>query len=444
MSHALALARAVYVATGSSIERLIRCASSIALPHVYFETIHSERGVVIHSFLEATTKVGREDALAAVPDQWRDACDALDLTGLDAQLALTAEIAMAYDCERDVTRELGRGAGRIYDDVQETEIPCMLDIVGVREVVVEEIETSPGVFFQVKKRIGLVVDWKSGWLTRRKNVSTDWQLKFGALAAARRFDLDEVEVQLINVAEGMKPYARRAYYTSFDIARIASEVRDFYAGAVEVRALYRTGRLPERFNVGEWCEHCPSKLLCPSQRARITAALALEPSDIRQLPPAQLGELYVKGKEAIGLLAKMCDEIEGLVGAPGLPSLFLSNEADGKSRWLAMVMSDPNEYLDGPISFDVVRRMLGEKYALIAAPPKASKKGITKAIQQAQKDRVVRPKKGTEKRNEILVEIRKAKGTRRATPAPVVQEMIVEKPLPGGALPALPEGDADE
>lgn len=425
-----------YVATGSSIERLIRCASSIGLSHIHFATAFSERGTVIHSYLEGCADGDRELALAAVPEEWRDACAAIDLSGLDIHLSLTAEVAIAYDVETDTARELGRGAGRVYETVTDSEIPCCLDVVGVRE---EEVQVSPGVYLQRKRRIGLVVDWKTGWLTRKKRVENDWQLKFGALAVARLYDLDVVEVQLINLSEG-KPYVQRRVYTIVDLAQIAVEVGEFYDRAVEVRSLHAAGKLPAKYELGEWCEQCPARDLCPARLSLVRAALDRKPADIARLSDEEVADLYRRLTNAKRLINQTLEQLKGIVMAPGRGPVFLSEESDGKLRYLAPIVSEGNEQVDGPITYEVVAKMLGEEYARIAAPPDATKKGIKAAVRKAREDGRVRRGYGEKTEKAILAELRKRGGATKRAPKMRAEEIVVEKELPGvDDHPALPE-----
>ncbi len=422
----------LYVATGSSIERLIQCASSIALPHLHYETAYSERGKAVHSFLEVHGSVGRVSALETVPHEWRAACEALDLTGVEHLLSLTAEIAIAYDVETDTARELGRGQGRVYHDVKETEIPCTLDVVGVREV--------------DGRRIGIVVDWKSGWATRKKKIATDWQMRFAAIAAMRLFDLDEVEVQLINLSEDGRPYVQKRTYHAFDVARAVAEVRAFYGRAVEVRELHAENRLPEKYEIGEWCDQCPARASCPAQRALISGLLdrPITSRPIAELPDAEVAELRGKLQRLKKAVYAALEEIDNLVLAPGRGPLFLEKTAEGKLRFLASVVKEGNEFVDGPVTFAVVKELLGEEYATIAAPPDASKKGISLAVREAKKKGLVHAREGEKTVEKILAEVRKRGGTKRKAAAPKVEELLVDDVLPGAKMPAqLEEGDGD-
>ena len=67
----------------------------MALPHASHSTIYTSRGTAIHAFLEDVSAIGRDAALELVDGEYRDTCEALNLDGLDLQLSLAAEVAIA-------------------------------------------------------------------------------------------------------------------------------------------------------------------------------------------------------------------------------------------------------------------------------------------------------------------------------------------------------------
>lgn len=422
-----------YLATGSSIERLVRCPSSIALPHVRFETPYSNRGTAIHAFFEDVARNGREAALAAVDDEYRDVCWSLNLDGLDMQLQLAAEVALAYDCIRDTGRELGRGQGRIYDDVTSDEIPCALDVVGVKLV--------------PAGRRGLVIDWKTGWTTKKKRVASDWQVRFGALAAARTFDLDIVDVQLIHVSEDMPPWIQRGSYSAFAIEQTAAEVQAFHQVALNVRDQYLAGETPKDFNTGEWCDYCPAKTFCPAWTRMLRAVIAGDAeqlSIVSPMTPDMAGHAWREIERIEKILKVVKGQIYGL--AKSMP-VHLGETADGMHRWLCEVLAEGNESFDGDAAYEAVAEVvgafvkdaeIGERAASEATKLTTTKKDIAAAVKGA-----VPRGKGAKVIDEVHKAIRERGGARKKVGLKI--EQIITKDATAPAPRALPaaEGESD-
>lgn len=414
-----------YVTTGSAIERAMHCISSLALPHARFDTPASSRGTAIHKFLEKLAErdengdaISVEAALDQVDDEWRDACAALDLTGLDDHLSLTAEVAIAYNVVDDTARVLGYGDGASYSDVGEDEIPCRLDVVGMRTL-------DTGI------RRGLVIDWKSGWYTRRKRVRSDWQLKFGALAASRAFSLDACEVQLINVGDSL-PYARRCDYGPMDLDRIAMQVAELHERALEVRAEFAAGKWPATFNMGDWCTFCPGKLFCPAHTRLIRSVMSMDEIDdvlrVSPMPPEVAADAYLRVRAARRALNVIESQVKAIAAAQ---PLFLGLDEFGIEHWLGRVVKAGNEKLDGAAVYAAVEHVLGEDAADDATTLTSTKKQIESAIKAH-----VKRGEGARTMRAVLEHVRASGGASR-TPRENIEEYAV-KPAP--AVPALPEG----
>lgn len=410
---------AKYLTSGSAIERVAICKASVALPHAHHETEYTQRGTAIHSFLEACSKVGRDDALAQVDEEWRDSCAELNLDGLHEQLSLAAEVALAYDVETDTARELGRGEGRAYDSVTESEIPATLDVVGCRPI--------------VDGRRGLVIDWKSGFSTRRK-IEHVVQLDFGALCVARAFGCDIVEVQLIHVHEGFAPWVQRKVIEGWEIDAFASYVRDIYDECKVLRAEMRAGKLPTDYSTGSWCDRCGARQWCPAQTSLLRSVLSKDlldgPLRMSPIPPSVLAQLWndLHAAQSVLSLAKA-----KVLAYASQTTISLGKNADGHDRWIGKVLAEGNEKIDGEIAYDVLSEMLGEDVALAATKVTASKKDIDAAIKLA-----VPRGKGAEKIREVYAELRVRDGAKR-----VWKQDVKEFTTKPSDMPALPPGESE-
>lgn len=352
-----------YLTSGSAVERAFQCEASVVLPRASFTSEYTQRGTMIHAFLESCAKVGRDAALVQIDEVAdRDVCAEIDLSGLDFALSLAAEVAIAYDVETDKARELGRGAGRAYADVRASEIPCTLDIVGVRVL-------PDGV------RRGLVIDWKTSHKTR--DASEVLQLDFGALAAARAYDLDVVEVQLIFVYEGFPPHVSRRVIQGFEIDAFAEELRDKHRRWSDLRR----GIGVVKYHVGPWCDQCASREWCEAQTSLLRSVLAKDLFDgvLRSdpIPDAALADAWRQIGAAQSILTLVKNKV---LGVAGTRPILLGTDPDGSEHWIGPVLTEGKDKIDGEAAYDVIARLHNDEVATAATRVTATKKDIDAAI----------------------------------------------------------------
>lgn len=424
-----------YVTSGSAIERAMNCIASVALPHADHTSVDSDRGTVLHEFLEDIPKVGLERALTGVPAEWREACEALNLEGLDHVLAGGgggAEIALAFDCESGAVRELGRGRGRAYGDVRPSEIPATLDVVRIAIV--------------GGRRIGLVIDWKTGWTMRGKKVSGNWQLDFGALLVMRAFECDEVNVQLIHVGELVKPWTSRGLLTSTDADLVAEEVQELYRRALPLRvAAEERGQIPARsnFRMGVWCDYCPAKRFCPPQMTLIRAVSSGDEFDelmrITPIPDGQLAEAWRRLRFA----KKIVSMLEAAIKAAASDHMIdLGEDADGLHHWLGPVVVEGKELLAGDVVYNAIIDAAAAGDLVLDGPAEELAEGIAEAatkLTATKKDleaaiRAVTPKgKGAANLRAVLELVRARDGATRTVkiePREIVTKDASPPPVP--------------
>lgn len=360
---------AEFLSSGSAIERALICGSSVALPHAYHESGYTERGTVIHAFLEACSKIGRDDALAQVDPEWREACAELNLDGLHVQLSLAAEVAFAYNVETDTARELGRGAGRQYHDVRENEIPCTLDVVGVRDL-------------DSGRRRGLYTDWKSGFRNKR-SIDSATQIDFGALCVARTYGCDLVEGQLVNVYEDAAPFVQSKVVELWELDAFAAELRERHAEWKRLRDDFRAGIIPTEYQTGPWCDRCPARGFCPAQTSLLRSVLSKDLFDgflrTEPIPDDVLADAWRQVHAAQSVLSLVKSKI---IGAAATRKIHLGVEGD-RDLWLGTVIGDGRETLDGEAVFDVVAELHGEEVATKATKVTATKKDLDAAVKAA-------------------------------------------------------------
>lgn len=383
------------ITTGSGIERFMSCRASNVLHRAYNEGgQYATDGIEAHAFLQRVIGgMSRESSLEEVDERFRDSISEIDLEDLDDVLGLTPEMALAYHPEADTARVLGVGIERAYEaaGVTEDEIPLTVDVAGL-----DNKDPFP--------EVGLVIDWKRGW-SRLTPAAQNWQMRGGALALARAFNLDRVRVQLIHLREDRPAYRDRATFGAADLAAFAAEARVRYALARADRTAYKATREEPDATMGSWCRFCPSFHACSAQTALIKRIADVD--EIEQLDNDAVATAYRRVRAARAALAKLDTQIHA--AAARMPVL-IETLPDGAELWLGTTTVTGNRKLDPHIARAVVREMLDE-----AAVEEVSKHEVAVGrIEAAAKARAPRGQ-GAAKARAILEEINRRDGVHRPT-----------------------------
>ena len=369
--------------TGSGIERVAICAGAGVLPRVETVTDDASRGHQIHAFLEAVNRQGREAALAAVPDDLRAACEALDVAKLPTDPArFAAEVAFSYDPETGRARELGRGIGRRYE-VNGGEIAGTADVVALLE--------DDGVF---------VADFKSGW-SRRARARDSHQLRFYALAAARAYGRSRAVVQVIRVFEDGETWTDEASLDAFDLDSYALDLAALVSMVEAHRIAYEQGEDPPLVE-GAHCRWCPCYSRCPAKTTLLRAA-ALEAPAPSELTPEVAARAYERlrvYKAAVGKAEEILREYARANPIP-LPDGLVYG-----------VRLDATKKIDGRVAQSYLREVLGDA-ADEAVTVEVTQAGIKRALEAAGR----RPAE-----LKSVLEALRARGGLRETTAPKLVE----------------------
>lgn len=381
------------IATGSGTERAVNCRASSVLPRAWpASNVYAAGGHERHGYLERISNgTDPDEALALVHPDHRASCEEIDLVNLAPDLQLAAEVTLVYRPATDEAYVLGQGLARDYREVAEDEIPGTLDLVGVN----------------LERRHGQIKDYKSGWL-RVTDAANNWQIKGGALALARAYDLDTVTGELIYVRPGQPIQRDRAEFTPSDLLLAAAELREFHARALADRAAYARGEHVEPTE-GTWCRYCPSQWCCPARVGLIRAALA---GDLKApVVPADAARLRPRIKEAIKLLGALDAQI--VARAAAAPIKVEDNE-DGTATYLGEVVGEGNEKLAAKVAIPIAAQILKvppeETAAFIeeVANLDVTKKALAAAIKKR-----VRHGEAAATERRILAEVRAAGGAVR-------------------------------
>ena len=394
------------IVTGSGLERFMACRASAVLPRVYTESsTYAERGTAVHAHLERLANgVELAASLALAPEEHRAACEAVDLPALREDLRLSPEVAFAYNPVTDTARVLGQSLERDYSSVTEDEIPLTMDVAGL----------AGGV--------GIVRDYKTGHGYVRRT-SGNWQMRGGAIAVARAFDLDQVDAQLVFVRDG-RPVARdRAGFDAFGLAEISAELHAAWLRAKADRLAHAAGEhIPA--TEGSWCRYCPSAWSCPAKIGLIKAALAADAD--QAIRPREVAALLVQVDAGMKALESVKTRIYNLAS---VEPLLCGVDGDDEI-WLGKRRVEGNEKLDGRIAIEVAAEQLGVPADKLAAfqsevsPLTATKASLTRAVSA----RVAHGRAGKTV-DAILKEVRRRDGASR----PVKTEVglyTIRRPAP--------------
>lgn len=343
------------------------CPASAVLAGVDLPSEHSAAGVAKHA------------ELAAMVERW------------EFPFLQRAEVAYAYDWMKDSARELPV-KNRQYDKLGPTEIPGTADAVGIDGDCV------------------VVVDWKSGFLSREIKVINSEQLRFLALAAARKLGLPRARIGIAHVRE---------WSIEFDWHDLSDSSLDLIAE--RIRAIIDMTAQPNPpLMEGDHCRYCPvmNAGACPIKNARLLALRTSVPvfeivtRDNAPMAWAKLQECRAKIKEVEKLLAPIEQQIE----------MFAKSEPialDGQTM-LGEIEVEGNEKIDG----DAAAKWLADNEPLFdvvaGIEVKVTKESIKRGLKNAGVENV------TEALGSVMEELRSAGIAKKETRL-VVQEYAARR-----------------
>lgn len=346
--------------TASGIERVMACPASAALPQARSTSEHAERGTAIHAFLAQAKTIGREIALAQVPEAWRPVCEAIDLDSLPTMLL--GEASYAYDPATGKARFLGAGLNRDYSKALASEMVGTADVVGVAE-----------------GSTAFVADYKTGWgdITA---AAQNPQLRFLALCVSLAYpDIDEVVVEVIRIREDGSAWRDTATLDTLDLVQVAREIGVLPSAVELVRATIAAGQTPN-VSEGSWCKYCPSINVCPAKTSllRIAAGGGDLSGPFLQggLTRDMVGSAFVLAEQLDALSKELRKRVHGAMAEFGeVPT--------PRGTVLRKVLTDGNEKLDPEALFQIVVSMAGADVAEAALEKKATKKRLGEALRKA-------------------------------------------------------------
>jgi hypothetical protein len=352
-----------HLSTGSGIQRFVACRASSVLPRSWAHTTYSDAGQDVHAHLERLAGgMDVAESLALVLPEHRQTCEDLDLAKLAAELAMAAEVTLAYHPGTDTARIVGQRLARDYSAVAADEVPMTLDLLGV----------------DLDRRRGEVKDYKSGFARYVPPTSLNWQILGGALALARLYDLDTVEGELIFTRTGRRD---RHEFSSSDFLLASDELRETHDRALRDREAHKRGEHVEPTE-GPHCRYCPSFSFCPAKINLARAALA---GEIAQPTREDAARALPRIRAARKLLEKIEEAIEEDARTSPIP---LERADDGTVTYLGEVVGPGNEKLDPDKALATAAEVLnleGEKldaFRREVSPLDVTKSGLEDAIKK--------------------------------------------------------------
>lgn len=358
--------------TASSFHRANECIASEVLEQEDNDSQPAERGRAVAKFLQRVPDVGRADALAEVPEEYREICAAIDLDSRPTHLA--AEVSFAYDVVTGEARELGRGLERDYSGVRDTEVCGTADLFGVSE-----------------DAVFIGDDKGHQWVP---HPDRNLQLRGLAFMAARAHGKERAELAIYRPLSDQR--GMTGEMDAFDLEVTEAILVSLWQR--KRKALESGVAVPVP---GRHCRYCAAVLHCPAS-PQIVKGLAIVPSFDPAVPVSRgTAAAYLQAEAVVkewlsanrARLAVMCEQSGPIDLGDG--RMFGFRETAGKEK------------LDPIIGYRVIAEKLGEEVA-----NDASARTITKtAFKESLRKHGVKGRTKLEK--EVLQEIRDRGGATR-------------------------------
>lgn len=397
--------------TGSEVGLRLACAASEVLPHTREQHAYSEDGQELHRDAEAAAQLGDMDGLPP-----RVAKMIAGASGI------MTEFVLAYDVAEGTARVVPGVEGRNYPAGAPFEIFMRLDLAAFFVDQRHPDDPVPNVAHPPEPRRAVVIDHK--YHAEQGHPLQHGQLMTQALALARAFNLDRVDVAISYLGTGWVDGPFTAGWIELDdhADRLRQLQLDVAAARKDPAAWVRKG---------PHCRHCPAFWSCPAH----AEALSVRPEPrLLAVPPLIDDD---KARHALELL----ERVELLRAR--LKTALYARAADrpiplGDGRMWGPQTIQGNEALDGATVYQLAAERYGREHAASFIEAKATKARLDEAI----KPLVQRGGKAAAVKS-FLAEVRKRGGAERGTRTeygaykPALQLVSAEP-----AADAAQEGDA--
>jgi len=345
----------------SSLERLIACPASGALPQINEESgEYAATGTAGHRFLERIAKGDRPvDALEWVDVHYRAMCSRIDLDAIHAP---------GDDCGVEVSMHYNVWTG-LAVDVKPFDIDPLNSVTGTADRVC--VHSDRGI---------TITDWKFGRPEYTTPARKNKQLLFYALCASlvTKIQSERIVVQLGFICQETGKVTYDKHEVTYEELQVLK--RDLQRAMKERRLLAEgidAGNSPT-VTEGAHCHYCPARNSCPAKVGLIekfAQGLSLR-VDGGSLTKDKVAEAYLKVvdiKKAIAGFEKQLSQWVRKNGDVPLPT--------GKT--LGLRKRRGNEVIDAGVGVEVLASYVGEELASGALTKTLTKKAILEAVKAA-------------------------------------------------------------
>lgn len=342
--------------TGSRLGLAAICAASQVLEQVDTEFATGEAGREKHTGLGSVIE-GKPlpDSLTTTTKAWVE-----NITEDEALIAplrgSITEPAFAYDTATGLVRYVGRDVKWRYN-ASPTEFAGALDFVKV----------------ELEHDTVTVVDLKTGQ-GDTDHPSRNWQLRFGALTAARHYGVDNAKVGLLLAPEGRTPRWQWSHLDAFGLEEVAGELNQLAERIGWARRDVAQGKTP-RLVVGEHCGNCKARHGCPA-RVAMAKRLVGEPEQVvmdlkHMLTPESAAIALGRWKAATKALLEVGNALYAYAKESPIP---LGNGMVWGPK------QKEREVIDAEKSWLILEREFGPVFAKDAMTLETSKAGVDRAV----------------------------------------------------------------
>lgn len=241
--------------TFSQLPRVFKCPASAALPQVYSSSPFAERGTVGHKYLEQIPSLGAAQALANVPDKYREEMGLMDVSGIHVGPEWRQEVPLAINTETAVGRILPGTRNRRYSTMSEMEIAGTADVVGVFPNLVH------------------IIDYKFGY-SELGRVEENPQLLAAALAMSDLRSVYNATVEILYMRTDGN-FSDSYILGLEELTEFARQLKENINLARTADLLVKDGRTPD-LREGEHCKWCPAFASCPAKTSAIARMVTNE------------------------------------------------------------------------------------------------------------------------------------------------------------------------
>ncbi len=322
------------VVSASNAEAFVNCTTSHLLPQAESHNDYMYRGSEGHEPLAA--KINKRVANATERGKESVRLFPLDEILSTLDVAALAETAYVVNVQEKSVRFVGKDIGREYGPLAKYEVPCTLDVQGVKD-------GRPW-----------IRDWKFG------KSAAWWQLMVQCMAAAYGSSpsdepAGEIDAGFIFIdgdSKGKVWHEESRIVSLEEIDAACDRLVEAFDRVPKLMTDLLEGR--PKTTAGEWCTYCPGYAYCPSKWA-LARAMTDEVQDVipklGALSQEELGALWAHTREFKKIFSTVEEALKGAALREPLP---LPN---GKE--LAMIEARGRETVDKDLARALVRRLGG-------------------------------------------------------------------------------------